>query len=132
MKGSEHTEMTAFRCTVIALVLPAAVMFLSCSSGVGSTRLSGMRDVLTIEEISKENVTNAYEAVSKLRPHFFQTRGTSRPMVYLDNIRYGEVSSLRDIPVSSVHQIEYINASDATTRFGTGHTGGVIMVLTRR
>jgi hypothetical protein len=29
-----------------------------------------------------------------------------------------------------VKEIRYISASDATTRWGTGHSGGVILVVT--
>ncbi|MBI4427738.1 MAG: Plug domain-containing protein [Ignavibacteriales bacterium] len=114
------------------LVLLVSNLLWACAGSGGGSRMGGMRDVLTGEEITKENVTNAYDAVSRLRPHFLQTRGTSYPVIYLDNIRYGGVTSLREIPVANIHQIEFINASDATTRFGTGHTGGVIMVTTKR
>jgi hypothetical protein len=30
--------------------------------------------------------------------------------------------------VDQVRRVEFINARDATTRYGTGHTGGVILV----
>lgn len=88
----------------------------------------GMRDAITAEEIAAANVYNAYDAVTKLRPLFLQQRGSSPPVVYVDNVRYGAPATLRDIPTTNVQRIEYIGANDATTRFGTGHSGGVIMV----
>jgi hypothetical protein len=30
-----------------------------------------------------------------------------------------------------IREIHYINASDATTRFGTDHVGGAILITTR-
>jgi hypothetical protein len=50
--------------------------------------------------------------------------------VYLNNVRHGGVMSLRDILVTDIQEIRFISASDATTRWGTGHGSGVIMVRT--
>jgi hypothetical protein len=52
------------------------------------------------------------------------------PTVYLNNVRHGGVASLRDILVTDIQEIRFINAADATTRWGTGHGSGVIMVRT--
>jgi hypothetical protein len=104
---------------------------LACGGGSGAGKSVGLREVLMSDEIAKANVSTAYEAVSRLRPYFLQTRGTAYPIVYVDNVRYGDVTSLREIAVQNIDRIEYISASDATTRFGTGHAGGVIMVIMR-
>ena len=49
-------------------------------------------------------------------------------MVYIAGVREGPLNTLRGIELSDVLRIEYINPLDATTRFGTGHSGGVISV----
>jgi len=38
------------------------------------------------------------------------------------------VDNLRGIPAASIGEISFMNPRDATTRFGTGHAGGAIMV----
>ena len=53
-------------------------------------------------------------------------------IIYMDDVRLGEPSSLTNIPASRVKEIRFMNARDATTRYGTGHSSGVILVLTKR
>jgi outer membrane cobalamin receptor len=53
-------------------------------------------------------------------------------MVFIDNVRSGaSIERLAAIDVESVQEIRWINARDATTRWGTGVAGGVIQVITR-
>jgi hypothetical protein len=54
------------------------------------------------------------------------------PKVYVDNVSYGNVESLSNINSSQIKEIRYIKATDATTQWGTGHTGGVILVITKK
>jgi hypothetical protein len=42
------------------------------------------------------------------------------------------VEALRDISVEQIRELRFIDAKDATTRYGTGHTSGVIEVYTKR
>ena len=78
-----------------------------------------------------DNATTAMEAVRRLRPGWLLARGA--PVVYVDNIRRpGGVDALFNVPVGQIRLLEFIGAADATTRWGTGHTGGVIQVLTGR
>ena len=51
--------------------------------------------------------------------------------VVLDGVPYGDLNTLRSLNTVSVESIEYMSASDATTRFGTGYAGGAILVRTR-
>ena len=52
----------------------------------------------------------------------------SEPVVYVSWIRRGELRTLQNVNLDQVLRVEFIDALDATTRFGTGHSGGVIMV----
>lgn len=54
-----------------------------------------------------------------------------RAVVYLDGVRYGRVESLRNLNLEEIREIEFIDAGDATTRFGTDHLGGAILIRTR-
>ncbi|MCI0432057.1 MAG: TonB-dependent receptor plug domain-containing protein [Gemmatimonadetes bacterium] len=95
-------------------------------------------DVITTEELQSINVSTAYEAIERLRPMFLRSRGVtsagseaSLPVIYIDGVRSGAPDVLRTIPLADIRQIRYISAPDATTRWGTGHTGGVIEVQIR-
>jgi TonB-dependent receptor-like protein len=92
-------------------------------------------NVITQAEIESTGTSNALQAVQRLRPNFLVTRGnTSRNsadigvVVYANGTRLGGASTLSQISVQDVSRIEYLNASEATQRFGTGHTHGAILV----
>jgi len=97
------------------------------------------RDIITRDEIERLNVSNALEVVERLRPEFLRGRGrvsieqpdAQFPVVYVNGVRAGRLDALHSITASDVHEIRYISAADATTRYGTGHTGGVIEVRIR-
>jgi len=123
------------RSTVLALTLVASS---ACSSSRPSSAPSPARrsgNVITAEEISGTGTTNLYDAVQRLRPQWLTStrirRGGSGDdlIVYLDSNRYGTMNSLRQLSVGGVQEIQYFGASEATNRYGTGHTGGAILVL---
>jgi hypothetical protein len=39
---------------------------------------------------------------------------------------------LRQVRAQNIATMEFMGPSDATTRFGTGHVGGAILIVTRR
>jgi hypothetical protein len=99
----------------------------------------GVRGDLFGAEIDSRAFDNAYEIVRSLRPAWLHGRGAhsvaslhDRAVVYVDGIRAGGLEHLEQIRASSVASMRYLSAADATTRFGTGHAGGVIMVTTRQ
>jgi hypothetical protein len=55
----------------------------------------------------------------------------ARPVVYVNGVFYGEVESLRDIPVREIKEIRYLEANDTTRVLGSTYLGGVIMVIRR-
>jgi hypothetical protein len=120
------------------ILLLTACALIACASSSG-TRPSRSSDLITAEEIEGASVSNAYEAVARLRPGFLrgrgqssiQTPGSDLPIVYVNGLRTGTIDHLRNIPAQDVQQIRFISATDATTRYGTGHTGGIIEVTTR-
>ena len=103
-----------------------------------SSRQRGQRDRITSEELAAIDVQNALQAVQRLRPNFLQTRGgatmsiTQRPqdvVVYVDQTKMGGPSTLAQIPITDVKEIQYLNGTDATQRYGTGHGAGAIIVI---
>ena len=119
---------------VLALAFLVAVAGCATSPAGSGSR---SRNVITAEEIAEIQASTAFDAVQRLRPEFLR-RGRvnmssdtqTLPIVYVDDVRYGGVDELRRIRASQVVRIEYLSGSDATTRFGTGHAGGAILVTT--
>ena len=44
----------------------------------------------------------------------------------------GGIETLGTIPIADIQEIEYLNAADATTGFGTSYVSGAILVKTKR
>ena len=96
------------------------------------------QNVLTAAEALKTGQSNVYYAIETARPQWLRTRpsgsSSGRPevvQVYLGSSHYGEAMSLQQITVASIKEVRYMDARDATTRFGTGHGGGAIIVTPR-
>jgi len=53
-------------------------------------------------------------------------------VVYLDDVRLGEVTTMRNVTAMSVKEIRYLSATDATQRWGTGHGSGAIQVISKK
>ena len=109
----------------------------ACST-TGGGGGGGNPDLITRAQIEESPVTTAFDLVERVRPRWLRPRTQASfsspeptyPVVYMDGRRFGEVGSLHQISTTSVDRIEFIDALDATTRFGTGHAGGVIHVHT--
>ncbi len=123
------------------LILAATLvaMATACySGGTGATRPGGSGVLLRDEIMAAGDFSTAYDAVRHLRPQFLRNRGatsirTAQPdplIVYLNGVSAGGVDVLTRIPATDIQSIRYLNGRDATTRFGTGHGGGVLEVTT--
>lgn len=100
------------------------------------------------------HVQNGYEAVQKLRPALLRQRqvasangqgGVSKDappvtgtnvsagslIVYVDGTRIGDVDQLRGIAASSISTMRYYSPSEAQMKWGSGHPGGVIEVISK-
>lgn len=112
----------------------------ACSSATQRSGGPQSRAVLLADEIQAATGLNtAHDAIVRLRPEWLHRRGpisvndptAGELVVYVNGMRHGRLDYLQTIRVEMVEQMEYLDASDATTRFGTGHGGGAIVVLTR-
>ena len=128
----------------IQVMCVLVVLFGACSSmREGSTGRS-QGDVLTAEEIATTTALTAYDAISLRRPFFLKSRGTRSlreapvgqsveyPVVYLDRMYFGDLESLKNISVTTIDEIRYLDFNAATVQFGTGHSGGIILIITKR
>jgi hypothetical protein len=139
------------------LLAAACVVAAGCASGGGGASVDEAGDVapdalqasvparsspnrLTGDEVRATTAGNLYDAVRRLRPQWLRARGASsiispeatEAVVYVSGIRQGDLRTLQNIGVDSVNGVEFIDARDATTRWGTGHGGGVILVDIQR
>ena len=119
------------------------VLGLACAPAATRARGGGGADpqLITEEEVEASRAPTAYEVIQKLRANFLSYRGETSfnrnssqpyPTVYLDGQQYGPLSILRNIPASQVSTIRLYRSWEATTKFGTGNTGGVIAITTRQ
>jgi hypothetical protein len=128
-----HTMRTAFALLVLALAAAA------CSTGAGpgaGTRPKGSLDRITEAELEPIAQLSAFEAIERLRPRWLQSRNQSRtgflPTVHVDGAVRGEGEEvLASILSSDVHEMQFLSAADATTRFGTNYSSGAILITTK-
>jgi hypothetical protein len=135
------------------VVLTASVIaiIVGCSSSGGTSSATGsarapsrQQDVITEAEISARaaDASNALQVVQKLRPQMLHGRGrfspadsseaSTLPRVVVDDVAYGPIQNLANLNAIAVREIRFISAADATTRWGTGYPGGVILVTTKK
>ena len=99
------------------------------------------RTVLLQDEISSSRSlgATAYDLIAQLRPEYLRNRGTvsinkqvqATAVVYVDGTKFGELESLRSVSAEHIFRVDYLSASDATTRFGSDHVGGAILITTK-
>lgn len=148
--GAYHVRATIKRFPAFLL----AVSLVGCASGGAKSAASGTSataamtaaaaprgstNVIVESEIPASGAQNALEVIQRVRPSMLRARnGTTEEtgvmdiVFYIDGTRAGERQALTAIPASNVREIRYLNATDATTRFGTGHALGAIIVSTKR
>jgi len=126
---------------VVLFAFALALGLTACASGGGgaSSRPAGATSNRIVRaEIELLPPMDALTGIQRLRPRWLQSRagsgvvGAEGPVLYVDGARRTDSSDLATMRVSEVEQMNYMSASDATTRYGTGHGGGAIQVTTRR
>ncbi len=126
-------------CRTIAFGLSMAAPLACSYAARQSDEADSSDDVITEAAIQRVHAVNAYDAIVKIRANFLSYRGktsllgTSQPdpTVYLDDVLYGAMSTLRTIPAEQVASIRLYRAGQASTKFGAGNMGGVIEVDTK-
>lgn len=119
-----------------------SLLFAVLIAGCASSGSSGSRDrnLITAEEIADSRASSTYDLVRSLRPHFLRTNApmslnpgsgdVNDVVVYVDGTRMGDTGTLREVPTQDVSSIQFLSSSQATSRYGTGHPYGAIMVVT--
>lgn len=89
------------------------------------------------DEVASSTAIDAYALVQQARPNWLHQRGAISfrdptagvVQVYLDGQQYGDVNRLREINTQDVRELRFLGAGEAQMRYGVGHAGGVIEVL---
>lgn len=120
--------------TLLPLFLLLFVSACVATQGSGS---QSDRNLLTSEEIQQASeYESAYEIVRNLRPQWLRKRGRQSIynegtiVVYLDDMKHGSPEALREISAESVRSIQFLDAAQASNRYGMDHTHGAILVNT--
>jgi hypothetical protein len=86
-------------------------------------------------DIMRTGEQHLYGVIDRLRPRWLRVRsvtslrGAAPVMVYHDNVRSGTIEVLYNIRVEGVQEVRFVNATDATTRWGMGVSSGAIEVI---
>ncbi|MBA4073171.1 MAG: hypothetical protein C0497_15320 [Gemmatimonas sp.] len=127
---------SALSYSVVVLVLSLTAGCTASLPGAGQGRPE--QTLLTRKQIEDPRFSSAYDVVRALRGNWLTARGVASlrlmtdVQVYLDGVPLGGAQVLRGISTPSIQYIRYYNGTDATTRWGVGHGGGVIFVGTGR
>jgi hypothetical protein len=125
-----------------ALTLFIAVCVISggCTSPGRQARPLVSRNVIMADEIARVNATTALDAIQRLQPRMLtKQRGPSsinfedqsQIVVYVDGTRYGGIDSLSLIQATSILEIRFLSASEATLKYGMGNSAGAIDITSR-
>ncbi|MBI3788625.1 MAG: hypothetical protein HY276_10285 [Ignavibacteriales bacterium] len=124
------------------VMLVVATLFVACGTSHEGAKATFSSEVLTAEEIATTSAITAYDAVRIRRPTFLAVKGpksvmqgprsTTKPVVYLNDLYYGELETLQNISAVDVKEIRYVDPRTATISYGTGHVAGVILVITKK
>lgn len=113
--------------SLLLVVLVASACYPARSGGGGN------RDAYVIGtgELQGVPADDIYEAIRLLRPAWLTQRSGRTPQVFVNGSVRGGLEELRTFRPEMVTELRYIDATDATTRWGTGFMAGVIDVTTR-
>ncbi len=125
---------------VAALVTNTLTVMLGCTHRNTSVAPGGDPMTVTEDQIAKLHVASAYDIVAQTHANFFHSRGRESldpnvpaiPVhVFVDDTYLGDVTTLRAIGAEEVMEIRFYQSYEAQYKFGGGHMGGVIQVITK-
>jgi hypothetical protein len=126
----------------LRLTAPALMLVLAGCATLGSEGREGRPgnlNELTREEIRSTQHNNLFDVVQALRPTWLQQRGqisvsdptAGQVRIYLNDVQMGGAAQLQHINVLDVTSIRYLDAAQASARFGIRQRGGgAILVRT--
>ncbi len=126
-------------CASLVLALALSGCASSGGGGGGSTAVRAPRGSSTLiirAELERYPGQSAYDVIESLRRRWLQPRrgagGQAYARVMIDGTIRGEIPDLRRLASENIETMRLLSALDATTRYGTNYSGGVIEVTTIR
>ena len=121
------------------VVPPAALPPVSAVPMADDTNRAAPRsrssEILTKEEFEGSTASDALDLVQQYRPMWLRARQTSihdptagQVEVYVNGVRTGPVTRLREIPARAVREMRYLSPSQARMRYEATNGGPVIAV----
>ena len=117
----------------LCIALPACA-----STGGGSAPAGQDANLITYDELQADPGLDVLAVIQSLRPRWLRVRGSATlsgptpPGVIVDGvIQPAGMNALSTMRVISVQEIRFMNARDATTRYGPGMISGAILVTRR-
>lgn len=118
--------------TPVIFAVALAIGLAGCASSGGANRPEGAsRTVIVQEELEGLGQISPLRAIERLRPQWLRARGDDAPQLHIDGARRSSLRDLESYQLADIARMEFMSATDASTRFGTGYSGGVILVSTR-
>ncbi len=120
--------------TVISFL--SLVVLTGCAT-TNSKTPHGPHNMIQLGQIREQTASDAYDLIRKLRPQWLRSRahrsshfnGTApQAMVYVNDNRYGDIDSLREISAEQIKEVRFMNAGEAAIRFGLNLAGGAILI----
>jgi hypothetical protein len=97
------------------------------------------RAVLSRTEIRETQYTNLYDVILSLRGNWVRVRSaesiqgrSSAVQVYLDMQRLSGLDELKSMSPMNIQSVQYLDALQASARFGMDHGSGAILVTTAK
>lgn len=127
----------------IALVLMSLLTVGSAAAAchkAPDVALPGSADnVITRDELDSAGAASVYDAIARRHALFFRDRGTSslygnnvtHAVVFIGDQYYGEIPTLRNLPVERFQSVRYYTGTEAASRFGSQYHAGVIQLIPR-
>ena len=123
----------------IVLVLTLGVATACASAPAGGTAAATRTDpnIIRRSELTEAQLRDftVYEVIQQLRPRMLANLGPTSVgpdggalQVYLESTRLGDANALKDIRMVEIEEIRYLSPSEATLRYGTGHSNGVVQL----
>jgi hypothetical protein len=118
----------------------ALLFFTACVSTQQRPATSGI-DVVGEDQIENMRAVTAYDVVSRVHGEYLHSRGRQSldpntpetpAHVYVDDTFYGDISTLKAVPASQLAEVRFYQAYEAQYKFGSGHMGGVVQLITKR
>ncbi len=124
-----------------ALVCTSLVVSVTCASSTQTGEPRPSRSVITADQVAAEDLqgATAWEVVERFHSDWLLGSPPTSPndpprlypVIYVDDIRMGDLETLRTVPGGDIRDIRLIAPRDAIFRYGVGHDGGIIAIRTK-